>query len=672
MRDRMGLRGVFGVLAVVGVGAACRPEPPSVVVEPTANESESGDAESTTAEDPPKSAAPHPPDVEALKTAAQAAAAAAEVTPGKTGPGPAVAARQPGRIRVANRSAAWAMPGPPQLVDYVRTYVTRAPWAEITPEGELVLRWWTEDKTPPASLYVGMRVEEDPHADPRYRDHVTEVQAKPGHRHEIRFPLAKLLKSRVDVNGIKAREYGEVAWMLEGYDERRASTVVLEGRTAFRLEGQGVVQLPTVVLGPLVHQVTTDSMIVSFETDVPTAAAVTVGDRLPVVDRTSSKRHEIEIQGLEAGCDYLYQVGVSNGVETSVTPVRRVSSRHEDGPVTVAIMSDSRSGAGPGLTSYTGINAAVLRPLVRDAFRRGAEAVLFPGDLIDGYSTHPDEFDWQLRNWLHVVEPIHGTIPFYTTVGNHEASIDAWSGKDLVSIDRDGEMSAEARFAALMVNPKGAPPPEREGAPPYDETVYSFDLGGVHFVMLNTNYWSTHGFGHELLQGRGNREGYVMDGQLKWLEDDLTRANEAKAEHIVVMGHEPAFPAGGHTKDGMWWKGKIERVNAMRERFWKILAKHGVVAYVSGDEHNYSRSLIGPETVKGAEGSVYSIISGGCGAPYYALQPPEAYADRVQTFSAQQNYTLWTFERGRPPRLRVYGITGALIEDVYLRTDGDR
>ena len=161
-----------------------------------------------------------------------------------------------------------------------------------------------------------------------------------------------------------------------------------------------------------------------------------------------------------------------------------------------------------------------------------------------------------------------------------------------------------------------------------------------------------------------------MDGQMQWLEEDLAQARENGAEHIVVMGHEPSFPAGGHIKDAMWWYGEIPEVNAMRERFWKALAKHDVVAYVSGDEHNYSRALIGPETVQGAEGSVYSVISGGSGAPYYAKAPPKAYADRVQAFSAQQHVTIWTFEGGKPPHLDVIGLTGEVIESLDLTEAG--
>ena len=117
--------------------------------------------------------------------------------------------------------------------------------------------------------------------------------------------------------------------------------------------------------------------------------------------------------------------------------------------------------------------------------------------------------------------------------------------------------------------------------------------------------------------------------------------------------------------DGMWWDGEHDDVNAMRERFWRVLSTHGALAYFSGDEHSYSRALMGPETVEGAHTPVWSIISGGCGAPWYGLVPPEAYADRVMAFSAQQHYTLWTFEDDRV-LLPAIGLTGEVLDEAVL------
>lgn len=609
------------------------------------------------------------PDLAGLQQAAMSAATAAGLSGSSPVAGPTLGAPAPGYKRLAG--SLYPKPDVPKhrtpyLVDTFELLFSVEPWATIEGD-EVVVRFSTQRPTEAAALYLGLRLDADPLAPPRHRMYVTESRKRAGTDHEVRAPIAKLLSPRKDVDGVAARGWGELVWQTEVHYPDSGSTVLYDGRLAFGIENERLHPRPTVVLGPLLHQVSETSAVVSFETNVPTTAAVAAGSAEPVVVDRPTTRHEVELRGLEPGATHPLRVVVSDGKHTSHTPTRNVNTLGE-GPLTVAILSDSRSGVGPGLRAYNGVNASVLSTLMTGAVRQGADAVFFPGDLIDGYFAHRDDYAWQLRAWLRVVEPVHSHVPVYTGMGNHEALLDVWS--DGVVIDKAGPASAEAVFAELMVNPGGAPPPETADAPPYDETVYSVDLGAVHFVMLNTNYWITRMPGHPRHEGKGNREGVLMDGQLAWLEQDLEAARKRGAEHIVVMGHEPAWPVGGHTKDAMWWHGKLPEVNAMRERFWTLLAEHEVLAYVSGDEHNYSRALIGPETVGGAAASVYAIISGGSGAPYYALRPPEPYADRVQAFSAEQHYTLWTFEPGKAPRLRVYGLTGGLIEDVRLDEAG--
>ncbi|MGH1347201.1 MAG: metallophosphoesterase family protein [Nannocystales bacterium] len=664
---------------VASLLVSCKPAPTTTTPPQTQDAADASCDEETPAaasvrETASIQAEPVKPDVQSLRAAALAAAGVAALQPKPRKAGRRRAMPSKGVQRIANWRALRGLKpkGEPQNVDWAAMYFTVLPWVTLSPEGMMTMRWETRTSSPAGSGYVGLRVEEDPFSPPRYRNQELETRRRKGRVHEISGDISGLFKPKYDVNNARTRGYGELSWQLEQFQPELGTTVLAEGRSGFRLEPKGehfeLVQLPTVVLGPFVHQVSQSRFIVSFETDVATTAAVAVADRTPTVSKEPSRRHEITVDGLEAGTAYAYQVAVCDGVETSAAPPRTVRTRRSTGPVRIAILSDSRSGVGPGREAYAGVNATVLAGLLGIAQRRGVEAVFFPGDLIDGYSTHVDDYVHEIRTWQRVAEPVAGSIPIYTGMGNHEAIVDMKA--DGVSLSKPGEDSAEARFASLMVNPSGAPAPETEGAPSYDETVYSVDLGDVHLVMLNTNYWRTSHPGHPRNEGKGNREGFIMDGQMKWLEEDLSAARAAGAKQIVVMGHEPSFPVGGHIKDAMWWNGEIEAVNTMRERFWSILAEHDVLAYVSGDEHNYSRALIGPETVSGAKNSVYSVISGGSGAPYYAKVPPKEYAGQVQAFSAQQHVTLWTFEEGKPPHLEVVGLSGDVIESVDLTGAG--
>jgi len=609
---------------------------------------------------------PTPADV---SSAALSAARSAALAPREWAPPPLLTAEvDPDRLQVRSlyRDLVEGSPDP-RPVEGFDVVLAREPWADLSEDGTLTVRWQTTEPTTRGLVHVAIRLEEDPLAPVRHRKLRTEALDGAATDHAVSYPLEGLLSPVYDVDGIRERGWGEVVWRVEYPAAHHGTTRLADGRTAFRLEEDRWVRLPTVTLGPQVDLLLGDSMVVSFETDVPTAAAVAVGHQPPVVSTTPSRRHEIPIRGLEPDAVHVYQVAVSDGVETTLTPYNTVRTRRPGAPVRLAIASDSRSDAGSGLRSHTGVNAEVLHPLMVDAARRGAEAIVFPGDLIDGYTTLSTDFDRQLRTWLRTVEGVHASIPMYTGMGNHEQLLEAWT--DRLQVDKPGEASAEARFAAAFVHPTNGPPPEEERAPPYDETVYSFDIEDVHVVMLNTNYWWTSHPGHERLEGRGNREGFLMDGQLAWLDRDLAAARDRGARHLVVTGHEPAFPVGAHLDDAMWWYAELPEVNQMRERFWRLLAEHDVLAYVSGDEHNYSRAWIGPETVEGAAGPVWSIISGGCGAPWYAQVAPEEYASQVVAFSAQQHYTLWTFDDDRV-RLQAIGLTGEILDDVFLTGGG--
>lgn len=617
---------------------------------------------------------PTGPDVAALREQARQLATDLGARPSDIGPpglhivgiapeglGPA----PEGRLRVRRPSTLRIAPGetPVPVEAFEHTFVGR-PWAEISPSGVLTVRWETAEPAPAGMLYYGMRFESDPLSPPRFRKSKVERIDGVTHIHGIGARLQGLLAPRYDVVGVKERGYGELIWRVATAHPRLPTRVFHDGRTAFSLDDQGAFhQQPTVVVGPLLSWRDATTAIVVLETDVPVAAALGVSGRPVVTSPTVGTRHELAIPGLEAEGTYRYSVAISDGVQTSNTPPRVFRWLPVDGPLTLGIMSDSRAGSGPGLSAHNGVNVDILQRLVTGSYRQGAQLLLFPGDLIDGYTTSAEVFHSQLTTWLQAVEGVGGVVPILTGMGNHEALLRAWS--DGMVADKTGDGSSESAFADRMANPTNGPPPEGQDAPTYGENVYSLDVSGVHLVMLNTNYWFTNRLGDPRIEGGGNREGFLMDGQLRWLEDDLAAARARGVRHIVVMGHEPGFPVGGHTKDAMWYHGKIPEVNAMRERFWKLLAHHGVLAYVSGDEHNYSRSLIGPETVSGAERSVWSIITGGCGAPYYGLEPPEEYRTRVRAFSAEQHSTLWRFEGDRVT-LQVRGVTGGLIEEVVL------
>lgn len=527
------------------------------------------------------------------------------------------------------------------------------PVLRMVSNGTGTLTFETLEPIQGVSAYLGHRMPEDPLGLPRYRQRVGSfddpVETSKGYRYVLPFDLKRLLRKHYDVGRVLQRKGGVAVWRLELLDRRRGTSVVFDGETAFRCEpcqgeGAAFVQLPSLRLGPFIDGVGRDGAIVSFATDAATAAWVVVHEgseeRRIYASPAPGTSHEIPLIDLEPGTRFRYQpvvldargeLHIHRGATFETEPEQL--TRFE-----FIALSDSRSGFGAADEQYGGTNARVLRDLLEMSLARGRpRAVVFVGDLIDGYTTWPRSFSFQLEMWKRAVQPIHAHVPIYEVMGNHEALLDVWAqgwGADKQS------PSAEDVFAAQFVNPPGAPA-ALEGAPTYDENTYSFDIGTAHLAVINSNYqFRSHPGNPKHPAGfEGHREGWVDDVTLEWLDADLAQARKAGQKHLFVFTHEPGFPNGGHVQDGLYWGGRIPEVLTRRAELYAILGEHGVTAIVHGDEHNYSRLLVDHE-VLGAplEQPVWHLVSGAAGAPFYAQDQSVPWADRVDAFDARQHY----------------------------------
>ncbi|MCP2327730.1 hypothetical protein HDA40_006237 [Hamadaea flava] len=139
---------------------------------------------------------------------------------------------------------------------------------------------------------------------------------------------------------------------------------------------------------------------------------------------------------------------------------------------------------------------------------------------------------------------------------------------------------------------------ERAGDP--ELGYYSYDLGGWHVVVVNSNC-----------------DQVDCDRQLRWLAADLTAS---KAECTVSMWHHPLFTSGLDHRPAKWMS-----------PFFEVLYAHGVELNLSGHNHNYERfkPLDGSGEVD-LERGVLPIVVGTGGASHYGF-------DRVRPHSVVRN-----------------------------------
>lgn len=282
-----------------------------------------------------------------------------------------------------------------------------------------------------------------------------------------------------------------------------------------------------------------------------------------------------------------------------------------------AVLCDSRGQLGTSRCADDNYGVSgTLEVMVQDIVaRNGTEPVklvLFPGDMISGVyrrdaSSVAECNRAGLNRWHEVVSPLlKASINLRVTVGNHEAvTADPLKprsrcGNHLAPYSTEME-NFEVFREVLGDMIEGARGPEQDLG-----LTYSFDMGNCHFAVLAayTMYYHS-AFSNETIE---------------WLDRDLGNAKAAGLK-IFVVSHPPAFPGGGHLWDSLSffsptyncdnYDGRfgIDR-RKERDRFWNILKKHGVVAYLCGHEHNIQ--------VQEVEG-VWHVVSGGLTPRLYPL-----------------------------------------------------
>jgi hypothetical protein len=197
------------------------------------------------------------------------------------------------------------------------------------------------------------------------------------------------------------------------------------------------------------------------------------------------------------------------------------------------LYGDACSGvpAGRHETTFAAVNAVVRRLVPPPEF------IVFTGDEIAGLTPDRTELEAQWRHWLdHEMAWLDRSVtPMWHATGNH-TTYDAMS---------------EAVFRDVLAMPGNGPPGQ-------DGLSYWVRRGDLLLVVVHT-LWS----------GLGG-EGFVETG---WL--DRVLVTNADCRHKLVVGHHPVYPVNGYS-------GPCQREidAALGAKFWQVLVRHSVTAYV--------------------------------------------------------------------------------------------
>ncbi|WP_435624452.1 DUF7800 domain-containing protein [Flagellimonas sp.] len=523
------------------------------------------------------------------------------------------------------------------------------------------------------------------------------------------FRFVKTLESgKVDIN-IKRDfryPYDFVDWQKNqklsiGYrlaDE--SGMVVYDGEVSLQGAGPFTVA-PSLYEGPFINMLTDTSATIWFNTTLPVAATVQINNN--TIQSPIGKNHEIEVSGLEPNTQYDYVV--QYGDFTQKYHLKTAPKPGSKAPFVFAYTSDSRHASGGGERKIYGANAYIMKKIAAVAYANDAAFMQFSGDLINGYLRTNAETQVQYTNWKKAVEPFWHYMPFQVGMGNHEALGYIFrdsTGRSRGFIDKFPfrTESAEASFAEAFVNPVSElksedgssydPSSETTDFPSYSENVFHYRYDNVAVVVLNSDYWYAPSLSRNTSTS-GGLHGYIMDNQLKWLENTILSLEEDNTiDHIFVTQHTPAFPNGGHSRDDMWYSGNNEKrpfvdgkplkygIIERRDQYLNILINKSkkVLAIMTGDEHNYNRLKLTDEVTIYPEDyphpklnvsrPIYQINNGAAGAPYYA-QEVLPWSEHTKAFSVENAVCLFYVDGPKVTMKVINPDTLNLIDEIVLR-----
>lgn len=242
---------------------------------------------------------------------------------------------------------------------------------------------------------------------------------------------------------------------------------------------------------------------------------------------------------------------------------------------------------------YNTINVYQVKRLFKEVseMRPLPKMLIMNGDLVLGYTDGDTvKLANELRAWIKLYKesPLPSTgVKLIAFTGNHETCEKIGSGKIATAADERTFVREMKDYIAGDNGPRytGLKPGTDSLMSDQSQLTYSFDFGGDHYVIFNTD-----------AVDRESRIPY------HWLEKDLQQARANGARHIFLFGHKPAWPLNNiSTEMG------LNEFPANRDSAWAAMEKYNADAYFCSHFHLWD--TIHPP------GKTWQVVCGNAGAP---------------------------------------------------------
>ena len=317
---------------------------------------------------------------------------------------------------------------------------------------------------------------------------------------------------------------------------------------------------PLLIRGPYLQVATQNSIIIRWRTDQPDVSFIRYGTERGKLDLlagngTRTSEHIVTLNGLSPRTKYYYLV---EGFRDTL--------QWDDNNYFVTLpLTGSEDKYRIGVFGDCGTNS-VNQLSTRDAFEKYVgnnvvNAWILLGD--NAYSFGKD-VEYQSNFFNVYKDRLLKNSPLFPAPGNHDYQDEPYAS---VVAQRSLEI---AYYNNFTMPTKG----ESGGVPSNTSAYYSFDIGNIHFLSLDSH-------------GEEDRRSRLFDTgglQVTWVKKDL-EANRNK-KWIIAYWHHPPYSMGSHNSDSETQMRKI------RENFIPILERYGVDLILCGHSHSYERSKL--------------------------------------------------------------------------------
>jgi acid phosphatase type 7 len=300
------------------------------------------------------------------------------------------------------------------------------------------------------------------------------------------------------------------------------------------------------------------SIIIRWRTNTSVTSRVELGTEFgtyPIVvsNGTNKTEHELQVTNLQPDTKYYYRIGTNTmmGIADANTFFVTAPPPNTTRILRFAVFGD----CGRDDNNFQTGSLEEYQAYLASHSIEAADGMMLLGD-----NAYANGTDAQFTNQFFAVygPTILKNHKLYPSPGNHDYDNGAQPGSRTLPYYQSFTMPANGEIGGVASG---------------TEAFYSFDIGDIHFLSLDS-------YGTEA----GNTKLYDTAGvQVTWIKNDLAATNK---KWVIAFWHHPPYTKGGHNSD------TESDLRGIRENFIRILERNGVDMIMCGHSHDYERSYL--------------------------------------------------------------------------------